>query len=898
MRQWFTRNRRSLAVLLVFIVAFLLRWQTQSGLSGDDHWSLWNAATLLKGDRLFHEFVDIGDPLYWAVSALAQVVFGYRALSEVLLGSLLIAAAMAMTFHLSQEASGSAWIAATVTALAVLLMTGTKLYSYPKIFVYPLGLWLAWRYIDRPTLIRLFLLAAGVAVAFGYRHDHGAYVGVGAVVAVICTHWTGGVRAAAFGVGRLAGAVLVWLLPYFALVQANEGVVAYFQERIRFAAALDTEARRTIPFVVDRSAPASWITIPPAQPVAVGVQWAPDVTPGEQSALERRYGLERPAHAAGDGGRFQYVVEDPSPENLGALAADARVGSVEGVDGSFRRGYDAVDRTPDGAAIAVQWDAALADEARAAKEQRYHLENPRPDTRDASGRTLYDVRDASIENITALADDYDLRDVQGVRFVKIAKAARLIRQPPMGPDVWVTWKPDVSVEERERLAAQYGFAGGYVDPEDPAVVVYQLVDRSAANATRLYTSPRVAKVDGLADGEAPDTYVAREWTPEPAEISVSWTPDVTPEVRTALEQQYRLRPDTQVGPTLQPYTLVDTRRENIEALLTDRRLRDSAGLDRDRHTPEADSWWTSLGREWPFLRVSVAPGYVHKENAAVWLHYVSLALPLLVLVVLGIDWLRRRPSGAAMSSETQKMLVVAVLMAVANMALLKRLGSFADHADVAAVAGAWLIGRAHAPHSILKTSLAVTVLALVCVAAASHMNLTEMLTRTRLQYGWSAVWNENVGKFKALATTPPIDNYAPLNATGDRAFIRYLYECTRPDDRIWVTTDIYTIPYYTERRVVGHIFWGMGFLKSPDYERRMIDLVERDQVPMIVGVGGSRPLQHLEPYPLVHRYVSKRYVEHHAILQDKLNGLIIWLLTDSRRTSAGTYQALDLPCYA
>ena len=128
--------------------------------------------------------------------------------------------------------------------------------------------------------------------------------------------------------------------------------------------------------------------------------------------------------------------------------------------------------------------------------------------------------------------------------------------------------------------------------------------------------------------------------------------------------------------------------------------------------------------------------------------------------------------------------------------------------------------------------------------------------------------------------------------------LRYLYECTRPDDRIFVTSDSYTVPYYTQRRVVGHIFWAAGLTANPDFERRMIELMERDPVPFVFGVGGERPLDNLEKYPLVRAYVAQRYTERHAILQDQLAGRVLWLMTDSRRVPSGTYPRLGLPCFA
>jgi hypothetical protein len=90
----------------------------------------------------------------------------------------------------------------------------------------------------------------------------------------------------------------------------------------------------------------------------------------------------------------------------------------------------------------------------------------------------------------------------------------------------------------------------------------------------------------------------------------------------------------------------------------------------------------------------------------------------------------------------------------------------------------------------------------------------------------------------------------------------------------------------------------MGLLATPEYQRRIIDQIDTQQVPFIVSFGGDRPLQNLESYPLVHAYAARRYTTRHAIPEDKLErGLSIWMLTDGRRQPTGTYELFGLPCF-
>ena len=883
----------------MFVLAFAFRYLTLGGLGGDDHWSLWNAATFLKGDRFFQDFVDLGDPLYWAMSALAQALVGYRVIGEVVLGTALMAFAVAVAFHMAWQAGRSLPVALIVTVMVVVLISVTKLYSYPKTFVYPLGLWLSWRYIDRPTLLRAAALALGVVVAFGYRHDHGAYVGVGCAAAVLLAHWSAGPRQVFGSLCRVGGAVLVLLAPFFILVQIHEGVVSYFHERTSIAAQLDAAGRRMVPFVVDPAAPSSWIGITPPPPARVAVVWTPDLTAPTQLELEKRYSLT--GRVDPRGGWHRYVLDDPSEANLAALMSNPRMASVDGVAGSFRRGWAVTQPTREGAAVVVNWTESTDDTARAGLERRYHLTNPR--TPSNAGRTLlYDIGDVSMPNLNALAVDRHLQVIDGLDPRIVPVVVRLLEPLPAGPRVSVRWKPDVTDAERIDIERQHHLANPRLDTEERSGPVwrYELADVSGANATALAKSPRSADMGGLTDTGTPGSYRASEAWPVFAKVGVRWAPDVAAAEQAELERLYQLRSQSSaVGAT--EYTLIDAGAANIRALVSDPHVRDVSGIDRENDRPTGESWWGSLGRRVALLRLRVAPALFHTANAGVFLYYLSLVLPILVLTRLAVARLRGTVF-SGMSHEAAKMFVAAVMMGVVNLALMRKLGTFADHVAAEAVLGVWLFGGVIRPVALSRVTrwaagtLACGTMVLTIIATASYVNLSAV--PGRLGFG-AEFWRLNVQQFHSYATSPPIDDYAPPAALGDRALLRYLYACTRPDDRVWVTTDVYTIPYYTERRVVGHIFWGMGFLASQEQQRRTIAMLERDQVPLIVGVGGARPLQYLEPYELVHAYASKRYVEYYPILQDQLNrkGIVIWLAVDSRRKPSSTYTRLGLPCF-
>jgi len=891
----------------VFAVAWLARWLSLPGLSGDDHWSLWNAAAFLQGDTWFEGFVDMGDPLYWIMSAAAQWVVGYRVIGELLLATTLVAVAITLSFDMAWESSRSRLLAALMGVLVIALVSVTPIYSHPKIFIYPLGAWLSWRYIDRPSLARAVFLALGVAVAFGYRHDHGAYVGVGSMVAVVAAHWHEGYRAVLASAVRLAGAGAVILLPFFAIVQVNEGAISYFGDRIEFARQIDEAGRRTVPWVVDRSRPSFWLGIIPPPPARVAVEWTSDVAAERRATLEARHGLSGGVDPAT--GWRSYRLLDTSDRNVRAVVSEPRLDRIDGISGSFRQAWTMKDG-PDGERLTVVWVDSVGDEERRRLEGQYGLVlvqgEPGP-----SVSLTYDLGDRSPENVSAIMWDRGIVDAQGTQAV-IQPVVAQVRYPALaGPRVEIRWREGTSVEERSELERRHQL----VNPvpgitANPNWFSYEVVDYSVANITALALDDRVVDRGGFGNGAVEGTYVVTDDIPEPGSpVYIIWAVDVTDDERRGLEERYQLVAANSSG-GMWEYTLVDTGPTSIKSLLDAPYVSATSGIDPERLRPDGESWWATLGRSVPALRLWVLPRIVHAQNAGVWLYYVVYGLPWLVLGVIGWDRYRgRSPSG--MSLEAPKMLTLTVMMIVAHYALMRKVGVVADHADIAMVFGAWCLGNvfrrlptaqgSRRPWRIWATAAAAaSVLTVSAIATWTYAGVPSVFQSTGLSGGVDQAWTMSMVKSSTWSASPPIDGYAPVDSIGDRALLRYFYACTTPEDRLWVMSDMYTTPYYAQRRVVRHIFWGNGFQNSPEMQRKTLELLERDPVPLIVGVGGARPLQYLEDYDILHAYAAERYTEAHAILQDNMSreGLAIWLSVDSRRVPTRTYESLGLPCFA
>ncbi len=302
--------------LAVGVVAFVFRITTFE-ISNDDYLHLSGALQILHGDVPSRDFIDPGEPLFYYVSAAAQGLLGQHVLSEVLLDVTALAVAYVFVFLLGTRLARSPLIALTVLPLVLLLVP--RLYAYPKVLLYPVGLWLIWRYSDAPRRGRLWAVAGGTSVAFLFRHDHGAYIGVTMGVMILLVHAQEGWRRASQTLATFLLCTGALLAPYFLFLQLNGGIVSHFQGMLDIAQA---EYERT---VGDYPAFRMRLAVP-----RTAIDWAPDVDATTRSALADQYSLSAP-EARGDG-QWDYDLNDISRENLRALSSDPRVRSIDRFD--------------------------------------------------------------------------------------------------------------------------------------------------------------------------------------------------------------------------------------------------------------------------------------------------------------------------------------------------------------------------------------------------------------------------------------------------------------------------------------------------------------------------------------------------------------------------------------
>jgi hypothetical protein len=314
-------SRRAYFVLvaLVFWWAFAFRLVIPT-FTNDDFDHLSKARQVLFGELPERDFLDDGRPLTILASAVAQRI-SPTLLSEVILGGGAIAVGVAFVFVLSRRLSGSS--ALGVLAALFTIAMRPRLYNYPKVVLFPMALWLLWRYLEHPSRRRLALLAAMTVVTFLFRYDLGIYVAIVYASALAVTERARLVPTlgAYVALGLLLCApYLGWLATLNRLQSTGSHGIVSFLTRPQGILRAPVHFNIAHGFAI--------LAPPPGQ---MGIRWAQGVTAETRHEVEQEYGLD-PEDIKTDGRTIRYHVADPLASRLLALVHDRHVEDTSGID--------------------------------------------------------------------------------------------------------------------------------------------------------------------------------------------------------------------------------------------------------------------------------------------------------------------------------------------------------------------------------------------------------------------------------------------------------------------------------------------------------------------------------------------------------------------------------------
>jgi 4-amino-4-deoxy-L-arabinose transferase-like glycosyltransferase len=311
--------------------ALVLLATARAQIGDTNFYTLWEATNLLGGDHPYRDFYEWGVPLQAYVSALGQTVFGYRILSEFVVQWAFIVAGVVIACDLGLRLSGSRAAVLATMIPAVLLLAVTPTYHYPKLFLYPLAIWLMWRYLDRATPRRAAALGVVTAAAFLFRHDHGVYIGAGAAMAFVLERLlksdSRNLRLLLVDTAAYLAATLIVLTPWLVAVQRAEGIDEYIQSRAQLYRAWSAS---TFPLrALAQINPVRELFLrpqPAPKSAVVGFVWSSEVPESQQRLLEAQYGL-RPLGRRDEEGRYLFEVANVFDPNLTGLDPFIRNGA-------------------------------------------------------------------------------------------------------------------------------------------------------------------------------------------------------------------------------------------------------------------------------------------------------------------------------------------------------------------------------------------------------------------------------------------------------------------------------------------------------------------------------------------------------------------------------------------
>ena len=215
---------------LLFAVTAAFRFLALKGGFVNDHFVyISGGRQMLFGEWPTRDWIDPGLPLMFAASAFAQKIFGPTLFAEAMLISVAFGVAAACTAAGVRQLTGSMALGLLAAIIEVAVFPRT--YSYPKILAYAVSFLSYGWYLSRPSVGRAVGMAAAVAVAFLFRHDHGLFLGIGGAVTIVLGSSTR--RTADLAV--FAAASLAFVLPYLVYVQVHGGLATYFRTGVEFS---------------------------------------------------------------------------------------------------------------------------------------------------------------------------------------------------------------------------------------------------------------------------------------------------------------------------------------------------------------------------------------------------------------------------------------------------------------------------------------------------------------------------------------------------------------------------------------------------------------------------------------------------------------------------------------
>ena len=391
--------------------------------------------------------------------------------------------------------------------------------------------------------------------------------------------------------------------------------------------------------------------------------------------------------------------------------------------------------------------------------------------------------------------------------------------------------------------------------------------------------------------------------PDERRVNVRWAERANDTARRDREVSYGLTAGVHREGRTWSYVLAGRESGNVRALVEDRLVEDTAGIDRGAFRVDPEPWERWLTRRLFVLRLRVVPGVFTAQNALAWFYYLTILLPVVALGLVGADW----RSGRVARPEAAVVAAAAILCVIISHTLIR--GSpdsrLADVAPPTFVLAAWLARRCgDQAGSLFRARLArAGMVSLFLVTfwsvwtfggTGTTGGLGARLANAAFLRGPIGIW-ERFDDVTRQLRDRPIDVWAPPGSTGLRALTRYVLDCTAPSDRVLVTWFEPDVFYYAERGFAGaQAFFVRGWQASVANQRLTISRMQRQSVPIVLGRRDQEEEFRLG-FPLVYDYVRTRY----RLAAESTFGAeqSFLVFVDAQREPDARHADLGLPCF-
>ena len=389
------------------------------------------------------------------------------------------------------------------------------------------------------------------------------------------------------------------------------------------------------------------------------------------------------------------------------------------------------------------------------------------------------------------------------------------------------------------------------------------------------------------------------WVVAPAigPVNVRWAAGADGAVRREREGRYGLTAGVHREGRTWSYVLTDQQTGNVRALVEDRMVEDTAGIDRRTFRVLPELWGSWLTRRLFLLRLrGPLPGLFTPKNALAWFYWLTILVPVVALGWIGAEWW----SGRVARPDAAVIAAAAILCFVISHTLVRgEPGSrVVDVAAPTFVLAAWLARpRGDPGWSPIRARLTRTgIVSLMLITFWSVWTVGgtgPRLARAGVLDGPAGVW-EHLGGVNRGLRSRPIDDWAPPGSTGLRALARYVLDCTAPSDRFLVTWYAPDVFYYAERGFAGgQAFLYGGWHESVAAQRLTLERMKLQSVPIILSRPGTLSTSR---FPLINDYVQTRY---RLAAESTFGGEdgILRVFVDARLEPVAEHPGLELPCF-